>query len=401
MWEALPMTQYFDPRRILRQITIPLLQQFFTRRGELRHLPWDELKEKRRYDVIYDAWQQLPDEQRCQVQVLFRKLATAGGEHGLRAFAELLLIHDPDNAWKLAACKTRLNKAMWFYLHYPQLFDQAMLFAQADALSHGRFAVRRNSLPKRPIQVTPEVTNALAGSLTEYFWPNELRGQHCRIEHYSRPDGSEYFFAQLDNWADSPLEFDHNGRTKSKPRRFAFDVLFVASPQQGTLELVTRGGREVQYALQRAFCRSVLGLDVEPCDPQKPTFNLQSILDPHFTFPTDPADGIARVRLVRIYWLPNYGSRDDFLQRGFSQYVDRPKWVQKIHRLLQAEGYTAADVTVKKAVVDLTLMTKGVKSPEIIRLNVSLPSWSNLASLPDEHRAIGERCFRLWGWIRE
>ncbi len=395
------MTQQFAPRRILRQISIALLQQFFTGRGELCSLPWDELKEGRRIEPIYDAWQQLPDERRCQVQAIFRKLVAAADEHGLRAFAELLRVHDPDNAWKLAACKTRLNKAMWFYLEYPQLFDQATLFAQADALSGGRFAVRRNSLPKRPIHVTPEVTNALARSLTEHFWPNELRGQHCRIDHYSRPDGSEYFFAQLDNWADSPLEFDEDGRTESRPRRFAFDVLFVAHPQQGTLELVTRGGRETHYPLQQAFCRAVLSLDVEPCDPLKPVFNLQSLLDPDFTFPTDPADGIARVRLVRIYWLPNYGSRDDFLQRGFSQYVDRPKWVQKIQRLLQAEGYTAVDVTVKKALVELTLMAKGVKSPEIIRLNVSLPSWSNLASLADEHREIAERCFRLWGWICE
>jgi len=401
MWKTPPMTQHFDPRRILRQISIPLLQEFFTRRGELVHLPWDELKEKRRWDVIYDAWQQLPDDRRRQVQAIFRRLLAAADEHGLRAFAEALRIHDPDNAWKLTACKTRLNKAMWFYLDYPHLFDQATLFARADSLSGGRFSVRRNSLPRRPIRVTPEVTNALATSLTKFFWPNEMRGQHCKVRHYTRPGGNEYFFADLDNWADSPLEFLENGDTDERPRRFGFSVLFVACPQEGTLELIAPGGRDVHYSLQKAFCRSVLGLDVEPCDPLRPAYNLQSILDPDFTYPTDPADGIARVRLAKVLWIPNCGKRDKHVDLKFSQGDYRQHWVQSIQRHLQADGHTAADVTVKKAITEFTLMTKGVTAPETIKFNVTLPRWSNLASLPDEHREIVTRCIGLWRWTNE
>ena len=54
----------FDPKKILRQVSIPLLQEFFRQRGELQDLPWEELKEKRRVDQICDAWQQLPDDGR-------------------------------------------------------------------------------------------------------------------------------------------------------------------------------------------------------------------------------------------------------------------------------------------------------------------------------------------------
>jgi hypothetical protein len=45
-------------------------------------------------------------------------------------------------------------------------------------------------------------TQALAKALSRYYWPNEMRGQHCQVEHYTRPGGNEYFFAYLDNWPD-------------------------------------------------------------------------------------------------------------------------------------------------------------------------------------------------------
>ncbi len=35
----------FDPRTLLKQIAIPLLQKFFEQRGELRDVPWQHLRE--------------------------------------------------------------------------------------------------------------------------------------------------------------------------------------------------------------------------------------------------------------------------------------------------------------------------------------------------------------------
>ena len=50
------MAKHFDPRTLLKQISMSLLQQFFTQRGELLDLPWRELREKKSIDPIYTAW---------------------------------------------------------------------------------------------------------------------------------------------------------------------------------------------------------------------------------------------------------------------------------------------------------------------------------------------------------
>ena len=39
------------------------------------------------------------------------------------------------------ACRSRLNKALWFYLSFPKLFERATLFARAGSLTAGRFAI--------------------------------------------------------------------------------------------------------------------------------------------------------------------------------------------------------------------------------------------------------------------
>jgi hypothetical protein len=395
------MATHFDPRKVLRQISVPLLEQFFTGRGDLLDLPWDKLKDTHQVDAVFDAWQQLPDDRRGQIQSVLRNLLEAADERGMRAFAEALRTHDPDNTWKLTACNTRLNKAMWFYLNYPQLYDQATLFARADGLSTGRYAVRRNSLPKRPIRVTQASTQALATELSKYYWPNQMRGQHCQVEHYTRSGGNEYFFAYLDNWPDTFLRFDDDGTLDHRTDRQAFSVLFVMNPQNGTLELVAKGGRDVQNPLQQAFCRSVLGLEVEPIEPLHSAYTLQRILDPDFTYPTDPADGIARVRLVNIHWVPSYRLQGKYFETGFSEDEARQQWLQTIHSHLQAEGHTPSSVTVKNAVFELTLMTNGVTAPETIEFSITVPRWCNLNHLSDEHREIVERCLRLWELINE
>ena len=57
-----------DPRTLLKQIAIPLLQRFFEQRRELLDLPWDELRAKKQTAPIYAAWQNLPEQRRGEVR---------------------------------------------------------------------------------------------------------------------------------------------------------------------------------------------------------------------------------------------------------------------------------------------------------------------------------------------
>ena len=76
--------------------------------------------------------------------------------------------------------------------------------------------------------------------------------------------------------------------------RFAFSNVFVFNTDEGSLELVAKGGAAVHLPLQQAFCRSVLGIEVGRADPLRPAYQLGMLLDPGFALVTDPADCIAR-----------------------------------------------------------------------------------------------------------
>ena len=387
----------FDPRKILRQVSIPLLHEFFRRRGELQELPWTELKARTGFSRIWSAWQQLPARARREVQVQLREVSDLA-DNGMRAIAEALRTHHPDRLWELKACGNRLNRALWFHLHFPDLFAQSSLFAQADGLSTGRYAVRRNTLPKRPIAVTSAVTTALGSALRDYYWSQEMRGEECRVEHYTRPDGNEYFFAYLDDWPDAPLAFADDGNLGPLPARYAFSVLFVFCPQDGSLELVAKGGQAIHFPLQQAFCRSVLGIDVEPADPLRPVYDLNMLLDPNFTFPTDPSDHVAAVRLARINVAPQNavaGVTGGGLDFGAD--LGRRQSLEKIQGLLALIEAPRDQATVTEAAIEFRFLPWGVERAGRTTVNIWPPNRCDLKDKPDQVQVVIDRCFKAWG----
>lgn len=394
------MAKHFDPRTLLKKISVPLLHQFFRRQGVLQDLPWKELYQTRQVDPIYEAWRHLPEPRRRQVQLTLHDVAELSDHRGMKVMAEEIRSSCPERKWEFISCGSFINKTIWFYLNLPEAFERAAMFARADALAGGRYAIRRNSLPKRQVEVTPGVLRTLERALQSYYWPSEMRGRHCHVTHYRRLGGSDYFFAYLDDWPDSRLVFEENGSLASKCERYAFSVLFVAHLQKGCLEIVAKGGRAVQYPLQRAFCKAVLGLDIEPADPLKPEYNLQQVLDPEFPYPTEPTDCIARVRLSRIRLAPISVSRNVvFHEIKFSPKIVRSDWLRIIQRELDGHGMTAADVLVKQASFQLVFRDRAVTGARSFTFTVSLPNACDLKSKPDPIREIGERCLQRWGMI--
>jgi hypothetical protein len=391
---------HFDPRTLLKQIAIPFLQQFFAKRGELLDVPWKELREKKLIGPIYAAWQQLPEPRRREVHAILHEIVEASGEHGMTVFAQELRHHAHDEAWKFTACRSRLNKAMWFYLNFPQLFDRATLFACADSLGRGRLAVRRNDLPKLPIAVTPTMTAALAEALRNFYWPTQMRGHHCHVEHYTRLDGDEYFFAYLDDWPDKRFVFEDSGHLKMQSSRFAFSVLFVFSPGNGSLELIANGGEAIQYPLQRAFCKSVLEIDIPPAHPTRPVYRLQQVLDPSFTYPTSADDRIGRVQLKSIRWKP-IGTIKKLRAnvQHFEVPATRDEWLDLIRQGLAGYGLSATQAVVEGATFKLTMLRNGSGRARTVEFTINLPGRCNLRYKSEEFQAIGQRCLNLWGMI--
>ena len=283
---------------------------------------------------------------------------------------------------------------MWVYLNVPQAFDEAALFARADALAAGRYWVKRNSLPRLAVTVDEARRESLAAALKAYYWPTQMRGRHCHVEHYPRANGTEYFFAYLDDYPDSRVVFNDGGRFEKRADRYAFTNVFAYSPQDGALELYAHGGRKVIDPLQTLFCKAVLEIDVEPADPAKPAFNLDHLKERGVPLPTDPNDRIAQVQ-VRSLRFEIEGSP----RRRIKLDADPQSFVgdiyQMIDRYLNAENLPLSMLRVVHAQAHLTFMHEGAGRAKGLTFNVGLHS-CDLKSKPDEVRAIGERCLKLW-----
>jgi hypothetical protein len=346
-------------------------------------------------EPVFAAWQQLPDARRKQIQVALQDVHAIAEGRGLKIFTEELCCNFPEHISTFAAMEDRRDKALWAYLTLPDAFEQAALFARTDALEGGRYWVKRNSLPRRPVTVDQHVVTGLQRELHEHYWPTEMRGKHCKVEHYDRSSGAQYFFAYLDDWPDRQLVFDDDGEMVPHSERLAFSNVFVFNPDDGSLELAAKGGTAVHLSLQQAFCRSVLGIDVGPADPLRPAYRLDMLLDPSFTFITDPADRIAQVflRSVRIGPVTVAHHAVESLVMNFPKGTNLPDAIESIRQCIdQSPG----DVFVCYAKFELVFLPDADHRVKQMSFYVTAPNTCNLKSKPDEMRLIGERCLQLW-----
>ena len=391
------MTRPFDPIRLLKELSTELLRESFTREGAQLQIPWHNLRRQKIAPLVL-LWETMPEARRWRIHLILQDVHALAGEVGLRVLTEQLEWLHPDRLPEFAACDSRADKVLWAYLHVPDTFDEAAILARADTLTAGRYWNRWNGLPPRPIAVTEALTSRLQAELRKYYWPKELRGRHCRVHHYPRCNGVDYFFAYLDDWPDKLLTFTDDGQMEPRSERYAFTNVFAYDPEMGCLDLIAKGGREVHLRLREAFCRAVLHLDVAPNDPVSPAYRLDHLLDPQLTLPTDPADRIATVRLSHVRMVPrDVKQRLRYEELGFTPQTTLAQAQSELRERLADQGIARERVSVKEASFRLEFHGDGRTRHRTMTFHVGAPNSCNLKSKPDQLRSIGERCLRMWG----
>lgn len=386
----------FDPLRLLKETSNDLLRELFTRLGARLKVPWDDLKHRDVAPIVL-LWETMPEAERRRVHVILQEVQGMTSERGLKVLAQQLEWQQPELTDEYSAREGRFDKALWAYLFARDVFDQASIFTCADTLTTGRYWNRWNGLPHESITVEPEQLHALENELRKYYWPRELRGRHCRVHHYPRCNGVDFFFAYLDDWPDRLMAFDDDGEMATRSERYAFTNVFAYDPQGGCIDLVAKGGRAVHLRLRQAFCRSVLRMNAPDSEPVLPAYNLDHLLDPHLTLPTDPGDHIAAVRLTRIRIVPQCDMDCvTYEELGFSPHASLEMVASEIRERLADRGYASDLLRVRQARFQLQFLGDGRKA-KTLSFTVSSPNSCDLKSKSDRLRAIGERCLRLWG----
>jgi hypothetical protein len=296
------MTRHYTTREFFRQMPNAFLARYFEAHGVLAELDFAAMKETRP-DALFAAWLELPEGDRNRMDAEFREIAAMSCEKGFRAILDEAAWHfegKPDEradfTEKLAALDDHCERAMVTFLDHANFWNGATLFNHADSLPYWR---KRKGLPHVPASVHEAGRTALAGQIRDYFRLVEGRGNNCVVEAYRRGN-FDYFFAYPEDYSQRNVEWV-KGQFERRPHNPAFEVIFVYSKNEGTLDLNFRGSLKAVEPLQGMFATAILSLPELPPDPgDSRIYDLNPLRGRAFQFIYEPKSGIQSVAVKKL-----------------------------------------------------------------------------------------------------
>lgn len=385
----------FAPKRTLRQISNELLRELFESHSYELDVPWDEITETNVAD-IFRRWQELAEPDRRAMEILLRDIDEIASVDGVKALIEEALRQGEESlAETIGEFDSRHDKAVWIYLHGREVWSMAIRFARADLSSRSRYWVKRNGLPAKAPDTTDETMTSFETGLSAFFAQKEARGAHCKIEHYMRASGVDYFFAYLDDYAGTVINFSNEGDFARTPERRAFEVVFAYDSELGTLDMYAKGGKKVYVPLQEIFCSVILSEQIEEEDRACQPYVLNDLLSRDFQFPTDPDDGIVEVRVRRMR-LSVKGSPRQRITLEADPNSDVDNIYDMIESYLDIVRLPPCIVNVSSVTLKLSFDHDAPDLPRSMSFDVSYPNSSNLKSKPEGLRELGEKYLKEW-----
>lgn len=294
------MARHYTNRDFFRQMPNALLARYFQGRGLFGDLDFSAMKEGKP-DELFAAWLGLPEAQRNAMDAEFRGIFDMSCEKGFRAIideAEYHMGEEEFTVWveKLSALPSHYERAMLVFLDHNTCWKGATRFYHADTLSYWR---KRKNLPHQQAAVDDASIQQLAGRIRTYFHHTEGRGNNCVVEPFRRGD-LDYFFAYPEDYSQQSSEWV-NGEFAHRPHNPAFEVIFVYSKKEGSLDLHFRGSHKAIEPLQEMFTTAILKLDELPPDPKDArVYDLAPLLQKSFDFVPAVGSGIEKVVVKKL-----------------------------------------------------------------------------------------------------
>jgi hypothetical protein len=279
-----------------------MLARYFHARGLFGELDFAAMKEAQP-DALFEAWLELPVGQRNTMDAEFRDIFEMSCEKGFRAVLDEAAWHleaEPqayaELVEKLAALANHYQRAMVTFLEYAAYWKGATLFYHADTLPYWR---KRKNLPHQPGAVHEDSRRELADLIRNHFHQTEGRGRNCVVEAFRRGE-LDYFFAYPEDYSQQSVEWVE-GEFKRRPHNPAFEVIYVYSQKDGTLDLNFRGSYKAIEPLQGMFATAILKLPKLPPDSKdEHVYDLNPLRNRNFQFIYDAGSGIQGVAIKKL-----------------------------------------------------------------------------------------------------
>ena len=354
-----------------------LLARYFHGRSLFEDMDFSAMKEGRP-DELFNAWLGLPDDQRHAIDAEFRDIYEMSCEKGFRAIIDEAAWQWRGNPESLAefvatmsALPNHYERAMTTFLDCPAFWRGATHFYHADSLPYWR---KRKNLPPLPAAVDEASTQHLAVLIRNYFHHTEGRGKNCIVEPFRRGD-LDYFFAYPEDYSQQSVEWV-NGEFGRRPHNPAFEVIYVYSQKEGSLDVNFRGSYKAIEPLQGIFANAILKLDELPPDPKdERVFDLTPLRKRSFSFTYSPGTGIEQVRVkkLRLSSRAKKGERIT-LEADTSENPDAVyNLLDQIRLSLPVHLYSVTQVEISASVV-----VEAGKSPRQVSFKITYPNSCSL-----------------------
>ncbi len=371
------MARHYSTRDFFRQMPNVLLARYFQGQGLFGDLDFDAMKEGKP-DELFAAWLALPDNQRNAMDTEFRDIFEMSCEKGFRAIideATWQMEEEPDAIVSfiemLSALSNHYERAMITYLDHNILWRGATLFYHADTLPYWR---KRKNLSHRSAAVDEASVQQLADLIRHYFHHAEGRGKNCVVEPFRRGE-LDYFFAYPEDYSQQSIEWV-NGAFDRRPHNPAFEVIYVYSQKEGSLDLNFHGSYKSIEPLQGVFAQAILKLDGLPPDPKdERVYDLNPLLQKGFNFNYDVGSGIERVTVKKLRLSSRVTRGDRITFEADSS--DNPDAVydllDEIRASLRLSMYSVTQVELAASVV-----TDAGKPAKMVAIRITYPNSCSL-----------------------
>lgn len=379
----------YSLRTFLRQLSNELIDEFL-RKHEGPEVQVSAEASEDSIDLFLQRLEALPKKNHRQAEFELRQVFDLGSEGGVKALIDEGRFKGKDLVDELEPLDLP-DKAMRVLLSYPVVFRVASRIYEARRLSAKHWHTR--NLPVVAPDVTQPTTGRMARKISTLFWEREGRGKHSTVERYLVNDTEHFIFVFMDDYARNYLGFDDADKLTRRAERRAFEVVYVYNAADGTLNLHATGDKKLKDALFEIFATIVLGTSLPTVDKRDP-YDLDALKSKQFRFPTDPSDGIDRVRVrdLRIFPVAWPNERITLEAGGRESKADARAMIEEY---LDQKRLPLDDIRVAKATLEFRLAPIDERRPMRFDFDVS-PRSCNLKSHPEAQRLLGEKYLRRW-----
>jgi hypothetical protein len=290
------MPNYYSPRNFFRKVPNSLLQQYFAKKNVLADINFSALEETK-IEPIYEAWLALSEDIRNEIEQDFQEIDELATEGGVKAILDEANYHGENLAKQFSELDSFHGRAFWTFLEHPQYWPAAVAFNNADNIPISYWRKRKNLL-QETANINKDTICELEQAISNYFYTKQGRGNNCKVDCYKR-NGLDYFFAYPQDYVQASIEWEGK-KIKRCSHNPAFEIIFVYSPKDGTLDIYLSGDRKPVKDLQGIFADTILQTKLSADEKDERIYNLTPLLSRDFQFVYEPESEIADVVVKKL-----------------------------------------------------------------------------------------------------